>query len=751
MKNTRVFFANRWAKLRSVSRHILWAAAISAVLLAIILTLVWNTSQLNSVLRRSTEGYVQDVSNQLASDLSARLTTNSLYIEQLADSLGKMPGFLVNEEYLDRKAAALGFDQILILQPDGTVLPADFYCTYFDEWRKESAGYYDKSRVTYIAGHKMLFSCPILRDGTPDRLLIGIYENQRIQQLLQSIGFDGDGLSCITDAAGKIVVAPTDAEQFLRIEDILRQGTGKKEIAAIHKMVTDIQNHHAGLLYFTSAQKQPLMMSYHFLNINDWVLLTIVPQDLIVEGSEAYIRRTFLTIGGTAVVFLILLAYIVRSGKKNRAELASIAFTDPLTGGINQASFQIKCKQLLEHQPPPAYSIVFMNIKGFKHINENFGTETGNQTLRYIHNVLVQHMGKNELAARCETDHFYLCLHENTEAAIRARLQDITAAIDRFGRRESVQYAINWELGAYIVDDPGLDIKIILGRARAAGGYQRAEEGCSFYNRELTAKIRREVELNALFEESIRQHHFQVYLQPKVRLAGGTLAGAEALVRWIHPERGMIYPSDFIPLFESNGKICALDLYMFEEVCKLLRRWADEGKPLIPISVNLSRIHMRNLGFLQDFVAIKEKYQIPDGVIEFELLESVAFDTPQIKLVQNVIQDMHRHGFLCSLDDFGFGYSSLALLKEFDVDTIKLDRQFFADSLNQKSWKVIASFVALAKELGISVVAEGIETAEQLAILGAINCEMVQGYVYAKPLPVADFENWARTFAHTAI
>ena len=217
-------------------------------------------------------------------------------------------------------------------------------------------------------------------------------------------------------------------------------------------------------------------------------------------------------------------------------------------------------------------------------------------------------------------------------------------------------------------------------------------------------------------------------------------------MRWEHPERGIIYPSDFIPLFEANGKICQLDLYMFEEICKLLHRWEKEGKMLFPISVNLSRMHIRNSNFLKTFTEIKEKYQIADGMIEFELTESVFFDDQQIKLVKNIIQDMHKQGFRCSLDDFGSGFSSLSLLKEFDIDTVKLDRQFFVDDADEKSWKIVSSFISLAHELGISVVAEGIETEAQLSYLLQKNCDIVQGYLYSKPLPVSGFESWADSF-----
>ena len=164
---------------------------------------------------------------------------------------------------------------------------------------------------------------------------------------------------------------------------------------------------------------------------------------------------------------------------------------------------------------------------------------------------------------------------------------------------------------------------------------------------------------------------------------------------------------------------------------------------MVPISVNMSRAHFKNLNFLRPFTTLKERYHIPDTMIEIELTESTFFDEQQRKLVQNSVEEMHRNGFLCSLDDFGVGFSSLALLKEFDVDTIKLDRQFFDDIASEKAQKVIASFVQLAAKLHIHTVAEGIETQSQLAFLRAVGCDMIQGYVFSKPLSISDFEQWA--------
>lgn len=299
--------------------------------------------------------------------------------------------------------------------------------------------------------------------------------------------------------------------------------------------------------------------------------------------------------------------------------------------------------------------------------------------------------------------------------------------------------------GAYIVENPQEDIALMENYARIASLSDSKGQACIFFNAELKAKMEAAARVEALFEESIERRDFLLYLQPKVSLDKMELCGAEALVRWIHPEHGMIYPSEFIPVLEAEGEIGTLDLYVFEETCRLLRKWMDEKKTIIPVSVNLSRVHMNRADFIDEYAAIKQKYNIPDNVIELEVTESTMLDIDQIQIIKNMVADIHQNGFLCSLDDFGFGYSSLAILKELNVDVVKLDKSFFNNHLDIKAKQVITNIIDLVHKLDMQVVAEGIETYELVDFLHDAQCDAVQGYVFSKPLSPADFEKWRET------
>lgn len=725
-----------------------WApiGIVSFILIIVIAIMLWNTSGLKTVLENHTDSYVKEVSYQLTGEISARLQANKAMLEQLADAMPHLFEDENVEEYLKIKKEETVFDGLIVIDKDKNYISSDAVIPDLKDFPEIAASFEGASELTYVEGQSLLFTTPIYFNDQVEGVLAGIRDKENMQKLIQPHSFSGSGLSCIIDSTGQVVISATDHKPFLQLEDIFKRGDKQETIESIVKMQEDIIHMESGAFHFTASDNSRLIMAYHPLGVQDWVLLTLVPANLISGETDEYVLKMFLIMSGLIAVFFMFLVIILRFYRKNRKWLEKIAFTDPLTGGLNNAAFKVKYQNLVELMKPGSYAVIMLNVKGFKLINENYGTKVGDEVLQYIYQVLSRFTEEDEFVARGEADHFFLCLKENDPTEIQQRLDEMIKTINSFSAIVDIQYHLSFFQGACLITEPGTDITILQDRARIAYQMQGSSTACAFYSSELIQELKKEQQLNELFEQSLANHDFQVYLQPKVRLIDGMVGSAEALVRWIHPKYGVIYPSDFIPLFEKNDNILKLDFYVFEEVCKLIQRWQDEGKTLLPISVNLSRVHFKDLSFLRAFSKLKESYQIPDGIIEFELTESVFFGHKQIDPVINIIRQMHKCGFLCSLDDFGFGFSSLVLLKEFDVDVIKLDRQFFVDISNPKTKNIIAGVVELAKKLGVEIVAEGIETEEQLRFLKSLRCDMVQGYIYSKPLPIAEFEVWWNLF-----
>lgn len=441
----------------------------------------------------------------------------------------------------------------------------------------------------------------------------------------------------------------------------------------------------------------------------------------------------------TSIILMVLIRYLTNGVYENQEEIKNMVFKDDITGGDSAASFRIKINEAIKNNPSKTYTIALLNIINFKLINSSFGFSEGDKTLKYIHNKIKENLDKEEFLCRSDIDNFFICIKESNEECIRKRLLEMGKRINEFNENKEIKHYLQAAYGYIIVEDTSIDVRVMMNYARfSCSDYKKTREFADYST--LVSKMARETKLNSMFEDSIDNRDFYVYLQPKINIKTNTCIGAEALVRWIHPKEGFISPGEFIGIFEINDKIIELDLYVFEEVCKIIRKWIEMGKKIIPISVNLSKKHLKNYDFLKYFIEIKKKYNIPDGIIEFEILESVAMDNKKINMLDTAMDQMHKNGFLYSLDDFGFGYSSLVFLSKLDVDTIKLDRRFFLDLNNDKSKKVIGGFIKLCENLNIKVVAEGIETEEQINYLEKINCELVQGFIFSRAVDIDSFE-----------
>ncbi len=742
----------KWPNFKRVLDPKLQMGVLTICLLVIILVSIGNSVQLNTVLLDSTEDYVEDVAYQLTNEINAKLESDLIAVQLVADSVQRLRtdvnGDQVVQDYLERKSAIMGMDSFIILEPDGTVSKSEFTVENPLEIAGVQDAFQGESNISHIGNEMLLFTVPIYFGDNIDKVLLGVRNQNTVQKMIQPKSFAGEGLSCIVSSWGDVIISPTDISPFMQLADIIDEGSDNHIKHQVEQLQDDLQKGNAGVLHFTSTNGTPIIMSYHSLHISDWVLLVMIPNDLVIAETSQYVVRTVVVTGLIALVIVLFLLVVSRFYYRYNKNLETIAYTDVLTGGLNNAAFQTRYRALAKTMQPNSYAVVLFNIKGFKLVNENFGVVAGDDTIKYVYQIMKENMSEHEFVARSESDFFFVCMKESKPEKIEARIEQLEKEINAFNAYAEIPYHLNFFQGVYLIDDPALEITIIQDRARAACQSQRltGQTGCSFYSTALTQQMQIEQELDTLFDESIQNGDFKVYLQPKIYLNDNTLGGAEALVRWQHPKRGIISPADFIPVLEKNGKICTLDLYVFEGVCALQERWYQEGRKLFPISVNLSRQHFKNLNFLKQFSEIAGKYQIPPDMLEFELTESIFVDDQQLSLVKYGIQEMHNKGFLCSLDDFGSGFSSLGMLKAFDVDTLKLDRRFFDDMSSGKNQKIIACLTELADKLQVKTVAEGIETPDQLEYLRDVHCDMVQGYVFSRPLSIPDFELWEQQF-----
>lgn len=456
-----------------------------------------------------------------------------------------------------------------------------------------------------------------------------------------------------------------------------------------------------------------------------------------IENYLAWIIAGVLLI--LAVVFILL---CVTSFRTRRG-----ADTDQLTGGRSRAKFFEDAKKILKHSSPDNWAVVLFDIDKFKYVNDRLGYDEGNKMLDRLHKTISDHIERDEIFARLTDDNFALMIKDASDIELRTRINDI---FEEFDRRNAlfVKYPVVFSAGicrlgqcANEVHKDEIDLNTALDRCKIAKSTLKGTHFSSiaFYDGSIRDKALREKDYESIMPAALKKREFQCYLQPKYGLRSRNIEGAEALIRWNSPEFGFISPGDFIPIAEKNGFVVELDFFILEEVCRTMRHWIDDGKKPVVISVNQSRLHLNYDDYIWRLREIVDKYDIPYEYIELELTESVFTENAE-KLLK-IMHKLHEIGFKLSLDDFGSGYSSLNMLKDMPVDVVKIDKEFFSDTMNtQKGRAVISTVVDLAKNLDMDVISEGVETREQVEFLTEIHCAMVQGYYFAKPMPIADFE-----------
>lgn len=714
-----------------ITRYLFWALCFLAVFVAL-LTLR-NSTKIISSLETSTTGYVSDVATQMTEQVDFRIESSLDTLQIIGDSAVLLPEENL-EEFLQRKGGLAHFSSLYLAdaqQAQHILTSAEL------DPKVDIQSVHDSDAILlYTPSQQVLTYLLPLNDDT---LIVGTKTSENLQDFLTSSCFDGHGYSILMGRDGTVISNPTGTtllDQLFSVEDAsLRQ--------EVEQVRQDLADGRSGDCAFTSKDDEKMLVHYQPLTSLNWNLVTVVPANLISkEVNQISVRNQLVSL----VMFLLLIfvtAAITIQQNRYRHALEQYAFTDPVTGGINSARFRLLAAQQLEVSQD--YALVSVDIQDFKLINNIYGRNAGDDTLRYLYRTMQESLTDNqELVTRSSADLFYLLLHTRSEEVLRDRLDDLYHEINRFNQRLGTHYYLEMRFGIYIAELGETNIADMMEKANIARKNQgeTPHDRCMFYSAIRQQAYIQEKELLNILDSSLENGDFKIYLQPKVRLRNQKIAGAEALIRWKHPEKGMLPPAQFIPVFEKHGLISKLDLFVFEEVCKLLAQWNKEKRELLVISVNLSRQNLRIPNFLRRYHEIYTSYGLPPGLIEFELTESIFIEEPSI--VKPMIDEMHELSFQCSLDDFGTGYSSLGLLNDLNIDTIKLDRTFFTGkNNNQRGRCIVDSIMKLAGQLHISTVAEGIDTVEQVRFLNQSACSMIQGYIYSLPLPVKEFESFA--------
>ena len=413
--------------------------------------------------------------------------------------------------------------------------------------------------------------------------------------------------------------------------------------------------------------------------------------------------------------------------------------TDGLTGLYSKEFFYHLLEDRLRSDPFGSYDLVCSDVENFRVMNDRYGTDQCDRFLRSIADSLGERLPGVAFGGRIGADVFaFLLQHQPEQAWVDSPLP--ASRNGRFGK-------VVVKIGVYADVDHSLTAAAICDRATLAIAKIKQKFGTDIarYDDEMRSQQLREHQLEESMEHALADREFVVYYQPKHDLHTDMTGGAEALVRWISPEMGFINPSQFIPLFERNGFITNLDFYIWEEVCRELRRCIDENLPVVPVSINVSRVDFEVSDLAGRIAELADRYGLDHALLHIELTESMYSDNPA--QIARTLEELHAGGFFIELDDFGAGYSSLTSLNTLTLDVMKIDMSLIRQAAASNDYSILRFATLLADGMRLKTVVEGVETAEQVAALKVLGCDYIQGYFFSKPLPAGEFENYLKAHA----
>lgn len=598
----------------------------------------------------------------------------------------------------------------------------------------------DTMKDVYSEFYINCYAVPIYSGNEMIGVLTATNKAEEFGELLDQSLFQGKGYIHIVNRDGDFVIKSDrekkEAEENIFASDYL----GEIDENAVKKSLKSGKNE----FIKTEFGGQTCWTSFRHLDVNDWYLLCIVPESAM---NSTFVRLSHifeLVLVCIILMFLALFIYIYRINKKSRKSIERLAYYDALTGAYNKNKFWEEAGQLLKEER--GYALVIFDVANFKLVNELFGYDKGDSLLRYIAGICGDNIEDKELYYHDSADNFGMLMRFDNTEEFTKRIMSILQSISDCQLSEKQDYKVSCSCGIKIIDsfDVSEDLDSSYDRANMALKEAKGSRKNTiiYYGERLHEKARIRNEVESSMHSALEEREFIMYLQPKINLAAKKIVGAEALIRWIKKDGKMIYPDQFIPIFEQNGFIADVDIYMMEEACRKLRNWMDLGYEVVPISVNQSRILFYKQNYMLKLKELISRYRIDPAYIILEVTEGITMEN--IKEMKRVIREIHGMGFAVSMDDFGSGYSSLNILKDLEIDELKLDKVFLDETEDAKKRdQIMKNIIRMAQDLAISTVVEGIETEGQADFATEIGCEIGQGYYFAKPMPADKFVDMA--------
>ncbi len=699
----------------------------------------------NNELENSVRTTLSDLADQQQNSLNRQLESMIFSLTLVSETLtviGENEAEIV--DYVKEKQEELHLSSAMLIDTDGVayLTTSEFDDVSDTDFFKEAISgntYATSSHESkYTDETVFTVAVPIYVDDKIDGVFAVEYSEEYLISLLTTFT-DSRGLNLLLDNESNILLS---TNSFVISFDAFKTAIFENGVT-FDTVLDDLRSGKEGSISYTINGDRKLG-EYRPVNINGWSLFFEISEESLTQSVDT-ISTGMILISVIILFFaLVTIIYIVLSNSASEKKLAKVAYYDELTGIPNMIRFKQLVSSKLKSDPNKDYVMIKFDMVNFKAINEMFGFDEGNKVIKAIADTGRTVTEKSFIQARIATDEFMLfavkemfCNLEETSKHFEGVFKEMLPQLR--------DHQFTFRYGRYYLDRKEVNIDDIVDKTFIAHSYAKLDSSINIrdYDDSFTEKVLRDTEISNKMYRALENNEYKVYLQPKYNVFTKVVVGAEALVRWEEANGNRIFPNEFIPLFEQNGFIVELDKYMLKGVCSTLAKWSAQGKELIKISVNFSRLHIRNNNIVNELKDIVDSYGVDSKLIEIEFTESTVMENE--KKLKKLLIELHKAGFTASIDDFGSGYSSLGMLKNFKMDAVKLDRSFFVEMEDDDEYKrgciVVEGIVSLARKLNIYTVAEGIEEESQEAFLRQINCDAAQGYIFAKPMTITEFED----------
>lgn len=541
----------------------------------------------------------------------------------------------------------------------------------------------------------------------------------------------------------KYVLIVDDCQQDrMAVADVLRSDYDILEACNGKQALEILSRKRAQISLIMLDLMMPVMDGYEFLEMyrkrKEYSYLPVV---VCTTEDDPEREQKSLELGAWDFVLKNSSPGIMRLRAGNAIEKSKVRFLeyDFLTGIYGQQKFYQATRELLDQRAGANFAFIHFDIDRFRIINTLYGSKEGDRLIHFVAGAIRKVMtayGRGTYG-RLGGDVFGMCVPYEDGAAIYHILEGIRAEI----RKHSVHYYLETCAGIYLVDDPDMEVAAMHDNAEIAAAQCKGQYMVHdvLYTEEIGQKVLCEQHIIDEMDAALAEQQFIVYFQPKYQLKKMAPYGAEALVRWKKPSGEIVLPNEFIPIFERNGFITKLDYYVWEKVCQFIDSELSQGRNPAPISVNVSRVNLYNPDFMDSLIDLIHRYHIPPHYLNLELTESVFSEDAE--LIQRAVNYLHDAGFTILMDDFGSGYSSLNILKDVDLDVLKIDMKFFSKgNTAEKGAKIIEAVIRMAESLDMMVIAEGVEEKHQVDFLNDLGCDYIQGYYFGRPMSQDQYE-----------